>query len=110
MNKTLPLGLGLLITGVVATGVAAAWFMVAMWVSEMAGRVTQRRDAYENIYTTVTGEPVIVRTSQGNTQTTEKIVSLSGEPVKVRSQDLLHSQMIAAPSREPEVPTKFDWQ
>jgi hypothetical protein len=110
MNKTLPLSRSLLITSLVALGIAAAWFMAAAWLTNTVQRVTQSRDSYENIHVTVTGDPVIVRTSQGNSQTTEKILSLSGEPVKVKSQDLLYPQAIEAPNRARVILQRPEWQ
>jgi hypothetical protein len=110
MNKTLPLSRSLLITSVVAIGIASAWLMVASWIATMAERAMQGREVYENIHTTVTGEPVVVRTSQGNTQTTEKILTLSGESAKVTSQDLLYPQTIEGPGRVRGMPAKLDWQ
>src|SRR6478752_3515902 len=110
MNKTLPLGRSLLITSLVAIGIASAWFMVASWIASMAQRAMQGHEPYENIHVTVTGEPVVVRTSQGNTQTTEKILSLSGEPAKVTSQDLLYPQTVEALSRVRGMPPNLNWQ
>jgi hypothetical protein len=110
MNKTLPLSRSLLITSLVAMGIAAAWFMVAAWLISTVLRAMQGRDSYENIHVTITGEPVIVRTSQGNSQTTEKILSLSGEPVKVKSQDLLYPQAIEAANRTRAIRQRPGWQ
>lgn len=109
MNKSLPLSQSFLISTVVALGVAAAWAMVAAWTISTAERVLKVQEPYENIYTSVSGEPVIVRTTRGNTQTTEKILSLSGEPAKVTSQDLLHPQTIDVPGRRHGMPTRLDW-
>src|SRR6478752_3073596 len=100
MNKTLPLSRSLLISGLVAIGIASAWFMLAVWMVGVAESVAFKRTSYENIYTTVSGEPVLARTTSGNLQTTEKILSLSGEPVNVTSQDLLYPQTVDGPDRQ----------
>lgn len=110
MIKSLRLSRSLLICAVVTLGIAAAWAMVAAWTISTAGRMLEVQEPYENIYTSVSGEPVIVRTSRGNTQTTENILSLSGEPAKVTSQDLLHPQTIDVPGRRYGMPTRLDWQ
>jgi len=100
MNTTLPLSRSLLISGLVAIGIASAWFMLAVWMVGVAESVAFKRTSYENIYTTVSGEPVLARTTSGNLQTTEKILSLAGEPVNVTSQDLLYPQTVDGPDRQ----------
>jgi hypothetical protein len=110
MNKTLPLSRSMLIAGCVAVGIAAAWFMVTAWFMGIMESAMQNRQPYENVYTTVTGEPVIARTTSGNMQETEKIMSLSGEPLKITSQDLLHAYSVNGPDRHPTRVGEIAWQ
>src|SRR5882724_10399906 len=110
MNKTLPLGWSMLIAGCVAVGIAAAWFMVAAWFEGVMQSAMQGKQPYENVYTTVTGEPVLARTTSGNMQATEKIMSLSGEPLKLTSQDLLYAYSVQGPDRKPASVREIEWQ
>jgi hypothetical protein len=109
MSKTLPLSRSLLITGFVAIGIAAAWYMAEQWLSNIVTSALQNRDPYENIYLTVAGEPVLVRTSSGG-QTTEKILSLSGDPLNLSSQDLLYAQTVAAQEKSRFAPRAPGWE
>jgi len=100
----------MLIAGFVAIGIASAWFMVGSWFEGVIESAMQGHEPYETVYTTVTGEPVLARTSSGDTQTTEKILSLAGEPVKLTSQDLLYSQTVQGPEKQPKRVPILDWQ
>ena len=107
MPKTTPLGRSLLVTGFVAVGVAAAWCMLAGWFMGVIESALQSREPYENVYMTVDGMPVLVRTSSSG-QTTEKILTLDGEPTSLISQDLLHPQAVAAAER-PRIVRPPNW-
>src|SRR2546430_2611759 len=110
MSKTLSLGRSLLITTFVAVGIAAFWYMVTNWIEQTAEQALQSRAPYENIHVTITGEPVLVRTASGNTQNTERILSLSGDPIKLTSQDLLHLNVLEPQGKSRYTPGVADWQ
>lgn len=110
MNKTLPLVRSMLITGVVAVGIAGAWFMLASWFEGVIESALQGRRPFENVYLTVNGEPVMVRAMNGNTQTTEKILSLTGEPLKLTSQDLLYLNQSQGLEKRPRARQTLNWQ
>src|SRR5262245_55612711 len=93
MTKSTPMGRLLLITAVVAVGIAAAWGTVAIWAVAMVERAMQSSNVYEQIYTSVDGEPVIVRMSR-DARATERVLTLSGEPKQVSSQDLLYPHYV----------------
>jgi len=98
----------LLVTGLVAVGVAAAWCMLASWFVGVVESALESREPYENVYMTVDGTPVIVRTSSSG-QTTEQILTIDGEPTKLISQDLLHAAAIAGPDSG-HVARALEWQ
>jgi hypothetical protein len=108
MSQTIPFGRTLLVTTIVAIGIAAAWTVSSLWAAGIAQSAMQSREAYERIYASVTGEPVIVRTSRSG-QTTEQILSLAGEPRKLTSQDVLYPQYVAGPDEISRFVTAPDW-
>src|SRR5437868_8842417 len=89
MHNNNSLGRSLLLAAVVAAGVAAAWCAAIFWSGSLLSRAIHPADVHEQLYTDIDGEPVIVRTSR-NSNATESAVSLTGEPRKVSTQDLLY--------------------
>jgi hypothetical protein len=89
MTNNNSLARSLLLAGVVAAGVAAAWCAVVLWSGSLLSRTMQTAEVHEQLYTDADGEPVIVRTSRSS-NATESAVSLTGEARKVTAQELLH--------------------
>jgi hypothetical protein len=72
---------------VAAVGIATAWCVAAAWMMALAVATLQQRHGYELLYVTLRGEPVRVRTGLG---TGQSIVTLSGQPIDVDTQQLLY--------------------
>jgi hypothetical protein len=110
MLKPHSLSRALLITTFVALGIAVFWTTIVSWVEQTAAQALQKHPPYETIYTTIEGEPVLVRTTSGGIQETEKILSLSGEALKITSQDLLHLNALESQQPVRSYPASSDWQ
>jgi hypothetical protein len=90
MRSSIPLNRSLLIATLLAAGIASFWYASSSWIQQTAESLLQGRESFENIYVTISGDPVLVRTTSGNTQSTEKILSLDGQSLNITSQDLLY--------------------
>jgi len=84
--------------------------MAEQWLFNIVNNAFQNRDPYETIYMTVRGEPVLVRMRDGDTQNTEKILSLAGEPLTITSQDLLYAQTMTAQEKRHFAPHTPSWE
>jgi hypothetical protein len=81
-----------LVAAVVALGLATAWGMAIVWISGMVAASRWRQDAYEMLYVTRTGEPVIVRQDlRSRISVQQEIFTLKGEPSSAKSQSLLYA-------------------
>jgi len=110
MSKSLSLGQTLLVTTFVAIGIAGFWTIVVAWVEQTAAQALHKQPPYEHVYTTIEGEPVIVRTTSGGMRETERILSLTGESLKITSQDLLHLGSLQPQEPSAAFLTSGDWQ
>jgi hypothetical protein len=108
MKRSMPLSWALIITAVVAIGIAAAWGAGSAWILAFVHQARGTGDAYENIYTSVDGEPVIVRMTR-NSQATERVLTLTGEEKKLTTQDLLHPQYVYGAQTPIWMQTAGDW-
>jgi hypothetical protein len=110
MSKTIPLGRSLLITLFLAVGIAFAWCALGNWLNGIVDSAMQSREPFENIYLSTKGEPILVRSSAGNTSTTEQILSLAGDPLPLTSQDLLYPQAVGGPDKDELAARSLDWR
>jgi hypothetical protein len=92
MSKSASLGGTLLLAATVAFGIATAWCVAVGWIVMVVERSMQQRDIYEQLLVGPDGEPVISRTSYSSGAS--EVVTLSGEPSRTTSQDLLYPQHI----------------
>jgi hypothetical protein len=96
MTNTISLGWRLLLSLIVAIGIAVAWGFVMVWLGGLIDNATAASDSYEQFYVTVDGEPVILRMS-ARASAQEQVLTLAGQPKQVSSQDLLHASYVPGP-------------
>src|SRR5262245_19914824 len=95
MPSATPLSRSLLLATLLAFGIAAFWVSLSNWLEQTAEGLLQNREPYENIHVTIAGDPVLVRTAAADTNSTEKILSLDGQPLAITSHDLLRLNSIS---------------
>jgi hypothetical protein len=84
----------LLVSLVIALGIAAAWSVIVMWVVGLSISTMQRNRGYELLYVTSKGEPVLARISSKQGAATQEIFTLGGQPLPVDAQELLYPQYV----------------
>lgn len=94
MPQSQPLVRSMLVTGITALGIGTAWCTFAGWLLMLIVSSLQRQEDYEQLLVTMTGEPVIVRTSR-QAGVAEETRDLAGNPVKATSQELLYPQTLS---------------
>jgi hypothetical protein len=89
MSKPLPLGRSLLLSLVLALGVACAWGAAMLWIVSAAN--SAGRGTYEILYLRRDGEPVILRYVD---DVSRGVFTLDGEPVKADVNNLLYPHYV----------------
>src|SRR5262245_33505266 len=84
MSKSNPLAWSLLVTTIVALGIASAWYTAVNWLGTVIRN--SRRWTYETIAISPTGEPLLQRfgqVGQVNAFRPDELLTLTGEPTDV---------------------------
>jgi len=96
MPRTAGLGQTLVLSAIVAVGIAAAWCFAAVWLITVIAGATGAVKTYEQLNVGVNGEPIIVRTSPGRFGE-DTSLTLAGELSPISNQDLLYPRWLMAP-------------
>ena len=98
MTRSLPLVRSLLLTLVVAVGIATVWAVAVGWLLVVEESAISRRQEYEQLNLGLDGQPIITRTSSASYSTSQS-VTLTGEPTPVKTTDLLYLSYIGSRDR-----------
>jgi hypothetical protein len=89
MNKPTSIVRELLLTFVVAIGIAAAWCFASLWLGMLVDQVSISRQGIESLMMRQDGEPVITRYQSGAYVANQQIFTLDGEAARGNSQSLM---------------------
>src|SRR5687767_10062176 len=95
MSKSNSLLWTLLVTAIVALGIASAWYTAVNWLTSVVRN--SRRWSYESIALSPEGEPLLQRFGQvGNVNAfrPDELLTLTGEPANVHANTVYGAQYI----------------
>lgn len=107
MPRTPSLTKTLLLAAIIALGVGTAWCSVAGWTIGMIAAALSSRGDYEQLLVSSAGEPLISHTSRDR-GAAERVLTLTGQEVKVDRQDLLYPNYLQHPDQRVGW-SKADW-